>query len=147
MSSPATAFDPRGLLAALDRHRVAYIIVGAFGRVVQGADEVTRGIDIVPSTREENLRRLDAALAELGARQPDGNDPSLANADRNQLEPLLEPATPARSPRSLHQSEEAEAMALHDRTHMSLVLPCRRSRVRVPSSASRKPRKSGAFVV
>ena len=93
MSSPATTFDPRGLLAALDRHRVAYIIVGAFGRVVQGADEVTRGIDIVPSMREENLRRLDTALAELGARQPDGNDPSLANADRNQLEPVLELAT------------------------------------------------------
>ena len=93
MSSPATTFDPRGLLAALDRHRVAYIIVGAFGRVVQGADEVTRGIDIVPSMREENLRRLDTALAELGARQPDGSDPSLANADRNQLEPVLELAT------------------------------------------------------
>jgi hypothetical protein len=93
VSSPATAFDPRGLLAALDRHRVAYIIVGAFGRVVQGADEVTRGIDIVPSMREENLRRLDTALTELGARQPDGSDPSFANADRNQLEPVLELAT------------------------------------------------------
>jgi len=93
VSSPATTFDPRGLLAALDRHRVAYIIVGAFGRVVQGADEVTRGIDIVPSMREENLRRLDTALAELGARQPDGSDPSLANADRNQLEPVLELTT------------------------------------------------------
>ena len=93
MSSPATTFDPRGLLAALDRYRVAYIIVGAFGRVVQGADEVTRGIDIVPSMREENLRRLDTALAELGARQPDGSDPSLADADRKQLEPVLELAT------------------------------------------------------
>jgi len=93
MSSPATTFDPRGLLAALDRHRVAYIIIGAFGRVVQGADEITRGIDIVPSMRDENLRRLDTALAELGARQPDGSEPSLANADRNQLEPVLELAT------------------------------------------------------
>jgi hypothetical protein len=93
VSSPATTFDPRGLLAALDRHRVAYIIVGAFGRVVQGADEITRGIDIVPSMREENLRRLDTALAELGARQPDGSHPSLANADRKQLEPVLELTT------------------------------------------------------
>src|SRR5215207_5548676 len=48
--------------------------------VVQGADEITRSIDIVPSTREENLRRLDAALAELGARRPDGSEPSLANS-------------------------------------------------------------------
>lgn len=91
MSSPAITFDPRGLLAALDRHRVAYIIVGAFGRVVQGADEVTRSIDIVPSMREDNLRRLDAALTELGARQPDGSAPSLAG--REQLEPLVELAT------------------------------------------------------
>jgi hypothetical protein len=43
--------------------------------------------------REENLRRLDTALAELGARQPDGNDPSLANADRKQLDPVLKLAT------------------------------------------------------
>src|SRR4051794_12861871 len=82
MPEPAAVFDPRGLLAALDRHRVAYIIVGAFARVVQGADEVTRGIDIVPSTQEQNLRRLDAALADIGARRPDGTERTLAGADR-----------------------------------------------------------------
>jgi hypothetical protein len=88
---PGAAFDPRGVLAALDRHRVAYIIVGAFARVVQGADEVTRGIDIVPSTQEQNLRRLDAALAELGARRPDGAEPTLASGDG--LEPVVELTT------------------------------------------------------
>jgi hypothetical protein len=93
VSSAPAEFDPRGLLAALDRHRVAYIIIGAFGRVVQGADEITRGIDIVPSMRDDNLRRLDAALQELGARQPDGTQPSLADSDRNQLEPVLELST------------------------------------------------------
>lgn len=91
MSEPEGAFDPRGLLAALDRHRVAYIIVGAFARVVQGADEVTRGIDIVPSTQEQNLRRLDAALAELNARRPDGTEPTLAGADG--IEPVVELTT------------------------------------------------------
>ncbi len=91
MSEPAPSFDPRGLLAALDRHRVAYIIVGAFARVVQGADEITRSIDIVPSTREENLRRLDAALAELGARRPDGSEPALAGSDAR--EPIIELST------------------------------------------------------
>jgi hypothetical protein len=88
---PAPTFDPRGLLAALERHRVAYVIVGAFARVVQGADEITRSIDIVPSTREENLRRLDAALAELGARRPDGSEPSLAGSEAR--EPLVELTT------------------------------------------------------
>jgi hypothetical protein len=78
VAEPARSFDPRGLLAALERQRVAYILVGAFARVVQGADEITRSIDIVPSTREENLRRLDAALAELGAHRPDGSEPAFA---------------------------------------------------------------------
>jgi len=91
MPEPAPSFDPRGLLAALDRNRVAYIIVGAFARVVQGADEVTRSVDIVPSTREENLRRLDAALAELGARRPDGSEPSLAGSEAR--EPVIELTT------------------------------------------------------
>ena len=91
MPSPPTTFDPRGLLAVLDHHRVAYIIVGAFGRVIQGADEITRGIDIVPSMREDNLRRLDAALTELGARQPDGTQPSLT--DRTELKAVHELAT------------------------------------------------------
>jgi hypothetical protein len=88
---PGATFDPRGLLAALDRHRVAYIIVGAFARVVQGADEVTRGIDIVPSTQEQNVRRLDAALAELGARRPDGTEPTFAGTDG--LEPVVQLTT------------------------------------------------------
>jgi hypothetical protein len=91
VSEPAPEFDPRGLLAALDRHRVAYIVVGAFARVVQGADEVTRGIDIVPSTRAENLRRLDAALADLGAHRPDGSEPAVAGSE--QLDPVLELGT------------------------------------------------------
>ncbi len=91
MPEPASTFDPRGLLAALDRHRVAYIVVGAFARVVQGADEITRGIDIVPSTQKENLRRLDAALGELGARRADGTEPAFAGD--GELEPLVELTT------------------------------------------------------
>jgi hypothetical protein len=41
--------------------------------VVQGADEITRGVDIVPSMRDENLRRLDTALEELDAEPADGS--------------------------------------------------------------------------
>lgn len=65
MADPEPRFDPIALLAALDRHRVTYIVIGAFARVVQGAEEMTRGVDIVPSTRDENLRRLDATLGEI----------------------------------------------------------------------------------
>ncbi len=74
MAEDGPKFDPLGLLATLDRHRVAYIVVGAFGRVVQGAEEITRGVDIVPSTKPENIRRLEAALADLDARRVDGQE-------------------------------------------------------------------------
>ena len=53
-------FDPYALLEALERQRVTYIVVGGLGRVLHGSDELTDGLDVVPSMREENLRRLDA---------------------------------------------------------------------------------------
>jgi len=71
MAEKQAKFDPYGILKALDRHRVNYIVIGAFARVLQGTEELTRGIDIVPSTRPDNLGRLDAALEELGARRTD----------------------------------------------------------------------------
>jgi hypothetical protein len=63
-------FDPYALFEALDRERVSYVVVGGFARVVHGSAETTRGLDIVPSLREENLRRLGRALNALGARGP-----------------------------------------------------------------------------
>jgi hypothetical protein len=65
-------FDPYGALQALDRHDVSYIVIGAFARVLQGTEEITRGMDIVPSTREDNLRKLDAALREMNASEAEG---------------------------------------------------------------------------
>ena len=64
-------FDPQAVLAALERHRVAFIVIGGLARVIQGTDELTRGVDVVPSTRSDNLRRLAEALAELGASDVD----------------------------------------------------------------------------
>jgi len=65
-------FDPYALLQALEGQRVTYIVVGALGRVLHGSDELTDGLDIVPATREENLRHLELALDELNARRTDG---------------------------------------------------------------------------
>jgi len=70
-------FDPYEVLQTLERHRVTYVVIGALGRVIHGSTELTDGIDIVPSTREENLRRLGLALEELNARRPDGKQPAL----------------------------------------------------------------------
>lgn len=73
----ADRFDPYALLQALERQRVSYIVIGALGRVIHGSSEVTDGLDIVPSTREENLHRLGRALDELNARCTDDKAPSL----------------------------------------------------------------------
>ncbi len=74
MAEETPRFDPYGVLQALDRHRVSYVVIGGFARVIQGTEEITRGIDIVPSAREENLRRLDAALRDVGAKRVDGQE-------------------------------------------------------------------------
>jgi hypothetical protein len=84
-------FDPIEILRALDRRRVAYIVIGALGRVIQGSGEVTDGIDIVPSTREENVHKLGLALEDLNARPTDGGPLVLDQ----RLKPVLELETDA----------------------------------------------------
>lgn len=85
------AFDPIAVLQVLDRHRIGYIVIGALGRVIQGSDELTDGIDVVPSTRPENLRRLGLALEELNARRTDGRQLVLEESLAG--EPVLELVT------------------------------------------------------
>jgi hypothetical protein len=93
-------FDPLGVLATLDRHRVAYIVIGGFGRVVRGTEEVTRGLDVVPSTKPDNLQKLEEALDELEARKQDGKKVTEADltqqvveamTDRGELKIVVEP--------------------------------------------------------
>jgi hypothetical protein len=93
VSAEQQPFDPYAILAALDRRRVSYIVIGAFARVIQGAEEITDGVDIVPSPRTENLRRLELVLEDLGAVRPDGETLALDEATIRQ-EPLLELRTP-----------------------------------------------------
>src|SRR3954447_21871967 len=80
MAEKPRKFDPYGILEALERHRVKYVLIGGFARVLQGTEELTRGIDIVPSTRGDNLQRLDTALQELGATKPNGRKIDLSEA-------------------------------------------------------------------
>ena len=63
----ATTFHPYAILAALEQERVTYVLIGGLARVIEGSDELTRGVDLTPSTRPENLRRLERALASLSA--------------------------------------------------------------------------------
>jgi hypothetical protein len=88
-------FDPYALLVALDRERVSYVLVGGFARVVNGSGETTRGLDIVPSLREENLRRLARALEQLeapvDAEQLASADPITASTRAGELRIVPEP--------------------------------------------------------
>lgn len=80
MADGGLRFDPYGVIQALDRQRVKYVVIGGFARVLQGTEEITRGIDIVPSLRNDNLRRLDEALREINARSPRAKDLPLAES-------------------------------------------------------------------
>jgi hypothetical protein len=64
-------FDPRAILAALERNYVDYVVIGGLARVIRGADEITRGVDITPSFATDNLARLAQALEELDGRRTD----------------------------------------------------------------------------
>ncbi len=81
MSTKPEPFDPYAILTALERERVTYILIGGFARVVQGTEELTNGLDLVPSLRSENLRRLGLALDDLDARLPNGTRPPALEHD------------------------------------------------------------------
>ena len=89
MSAQQKPFDPYAILAALDRQRVSYILIGGFARVIQGTEELTRGVDLVPSLRAGNLRRLTIALEALGAERLDRKK-LLVEETTIRQEPLLE---------------------------------------------------------
>lgn len=65
-------FDPYAMLEALEGRRVTYVLIGGFARVIQGTEELTRGLDLAPSLRGENVHRLAVALEDLGAERADG---------------------------------------------------------------------------
>jgi len=57
------------IAAALNRHQVRYVIIGAFAAIAQQAPiPATRDIGLTPEASQENLARLSLALKELGAR-------------------------------------------------------------------------------
>jgi hypothetical protein len=70
-------FDPYAILAAFERGRVAYVVIGSFARVIRGAEELPDGLDIVPSPRPQNVQRLEEALRDLEAVGVDGDPISL----------------------------------------------------------------------
>lgn len=70
MSAIAEPFDPWMIIGALERHRVNYVLIGALAGVLHGTDEITRGVDVCPQMKDENLERLAAAITELDEQAP-----------------------------------------------------------------------------
>ena len=83
--SPAR-FDPYAILRELQEARVYFVVIGALARVIQGSDELTRGVDLTPSVSPQNLEKLQQALENLNARRPDGKP-----LDVRGLDPEREP--------------------------------------------------------
>ena len=65
--------EPEPLLAVLADHEVEYLVVGGFAVAAHGHPRATKDVDICPEPSDRNLRRLAAALEELGA-EPLGLD-------------------------------------------------------------------------
>src|SRR5438094_3184513 len=61
-------FEPRRVLAALHRHGVDFILIGASAAIAQGYPLPTEDIDVTPTRDRENYDRLAAALRELNAK-------------------------------------------------------------------------------
>jgi hypothetical protein len=72
MPSRRTEFDPRAILAALERNYVDYVLIGGLAQVLRGGDHVTVSVDICPSFAAGNLERLSRAVADLAAKRLDG---------------------------------------------------------------------------
>jgi hypothetical protein len=82
-------FDPYATLETLERRGVTYVLIGGFARVVRGTEELTRGLDLVPSLHGDNLSRLALALDDLDAGRVDGRPIALA-ARTIRAEPVIE---------------------------------------------------------
>lgn len=65
------AFDPLGLIGALNAHGVRFVVIGGIAAGVQGAIWTTTDLDICNARTRDDYRRLARALADLGARPVD----------------------------------------------------------------------------
>jgi hypothetical protein len=101
--------DPVGILEALVRHEVQFVLIGGVAANVHGYPLPTQDVDITPAPDRANYDRLAAALREINARirverEPDGvpflvDGATLAGnvtwtlrTDRGNLDIVTEPA-------------------------------------------------------
>lgn len=61
-------FSPLEMLRVLDRHGVAFVLIGGVAARVHGSPSVTADVDVCYDRRKDNLERLADALRELRAK-------------------------------------------------------------------------------
>jgi hypothetical protein len=98
----SSVFNPYAIFHALDRERVTYVLIGGLARVLEGSDETTRGVDLTPSMRPENLHRLATALESLDARPVGGGARPIEALDQT---PVLELETDHGELKLVHEPE------------------------------------------
>lgn len=71
MARPPSDLDAEDILAALQRHGVRYVLIGALAATIHGSPLRTDDIDLCPAKSDDNLLKLSDCLVELDAKEWD----------------------------------------------------------------------------
>jgi hypothetical protein len=88
MAGTSEHFNPGVILAALERNYVDYVLIGGLARVLRGAPELTRGVDVCPSVAASNVEHLAQAVRELNGRPAGRGQPTLDQLGLAAEEPI-----------------------------------------------------------
>jgi transcriptional regulator with XRE-family HTH domain len=106
--SKLARFDPYAIVAALERQRVAYVVIGSFARVVHGTEEIAHDLEITPSRQPPNLARLQRALRDLSVTEAGTSPEGTFASDYGALSVLWEPAGSRRGYTDLRRAASRE---------------------------------------
>jgi predicted nucleotidyltransferase len=67
MPGGSDKFDPPRIIRELLEHGVDFVVIGGVAVIGHGSQRVTQDVDFIAAADPDNLARLEAALAELGA--------------------------------------------------------------------------------
>jgi len=84
-SAREVMYDPRPILGVLARHQVRFVVIGGVAASLQGSTTITNDFDICYSRDPDNLERLAAALAEVGATLRGAREPVAFRLDARTL--------------------------------------------------------------
>lgn len=74
-------FDPVRICEILNEERVRYVVVGGIATVMRGSSLPTRGLDVVPDRRADNVENLARALQRMHAKVRTGDEALDARID------------------------------------------------------------------